>query len=81
MINKESIKKLNDHLRKGDQSKIAMLAGVSKPTVNRFLNGNDDCVSEETASRIIEKAAIVIKARKKLQEKNEKMIESATKSN
>lgn len=77
---KDSIKKLNAHLRAGDQAKIAKLMGISQPTVNRFLNGNEDCVSEETASKIIEKAAIVIKDRKKRNAKIEKLIESATKT-
>ncbi len=75
MINKDLIKKLNAALKRGDQRKIARLAGISKPTVNRFLNGNADCVSEETADLIIDKVGILIKERSKRNAANERKIE------
>lgn len=70
------IKKLNNSLKHGDQAQIAKLAGISSAHVNRFLNGNEDCVSEETITKILTAAATVIKNRGKLKKKNDKLFKS-----
>lgn len=75
-MEKADIKKLNDSLKHGEQAKIAIIAGVSKPHVNRFLNGNEDSVSEETITKILKAAATVIKNRSKQQKKNEDLLKS-----
>ena len=76
MIDREKIQKLNASLRKGDQKEIARLSGISALTVNRFLNGNEDCVSDETASLIVSNAAKIIKKRSDLKKASEKLIDS-----
>ena len=76
MITKNKLFKLNKSLKKGDQKAIAELSGISSATVNRFLNGKDDCVSDETASLIILNASEIIKKRNKLKSANEKIINS-----
>ena len=68
------IQKLNQALKKGDQKEIAEKAGLSKMTINRFLNGEDWCVSAETASKIIDAAGEIIKDRKKLVSDNLKKL-------
>lgn len=73
------IQKLNQALKKGDQVTIAKKAGVSKMTVNRFLNGEDYCVSAETSSKIIDAAGEVIKDRKKLVSENLKKLNKINK--
>jgi len=75
-MEKAEIKKLNDLLKRGDQSQIANLAGISKPHVNRFFNGNDHKVSEDNETKILKAAATVIKNREKLQKKNSELINS-----
>lgn len=75
-MNKEKILKLNKSLRKGDQKAIAELSGISAVTVNRFLNGNEDSVSDESAALIIEFAVKVIKQRSKLKKASDKLIDS-----
>lgn len=79
MISKEDILTLNESLKKGDQKAIANASGLSVPTVNRFLNGNEECVSDESAALIIEAAAAVIKKRNKLNAASEKLIKSIRK--
>jgi ABC-type phosphate/phosphonate transport system ATPase subunit len=74
MLQRESIKKINVALRHGDQARIADMSGISKVTVNRFFNGNEDCISDEKAAIIIEKAAIIIKERSKTRSKSEKKL-------
>ncbi len=76
MISKNSINKLNKSLKRGDQKAIAEDSGLSIVTVNRFLNGNDDCVSDESAALIIKSAAKIIKTRSKLKTATEKLINS-----
>lgn len=76
MIDKERILKLNKSLKKGDQKAIAELSGISSVTVNRFLNGNEDCVSDETAALIVEHAVKVVKDRSQLNKGSEKLIDS-----
>lgn len=76
MITKEDIKKLNGHLKKGDQKSIAELSGISALTVNRFFNGNEDCVSDDTASQIIINASKIINNRNKMNRKAKKLIDS-----
>ena len=75
-MTKQDIQKLNSHLKKGDQKAISELSGISTVTVNRFLNGNEDCVSDETAAVIIEKAAKIIKERNRLNKASQKLINS-----
>ena len=75
-MTKADIKKLNSSLKRGDQVKIAADCGVSKITINRFFNGNEDCVSDETAAKIIRSTTKIIKERNKLKEKSEQLINS-----
>lgn len=81
MTNSDLIKKINDNLISGDQVKLAKLTGLTAPTINRFLKGQENSVSDETASKIIKKAALLIARRRKLQAKNVELIETATKNN
>ena len=76
MITKKKLFKLNESLRKGDQKEIARLSGISTVTINRFLNGSEFFVSDETAAKIIEHAANIIKQRNKLKAASEKIINS-----
>lgn len=76
MIDKQKILKLNKSLKKGDQKTIAELSGISTITVNRFLNGNEDSVSDESAALIIESAVKIIKQRSKLAKASGKLIDS-----
>ena len=76
MITAKQVLKLNEKLRKGDQKVIAKLSNISAVTVNRFLNGNTDCVSDETASLIIINASKIINKRNKLKAASEKLINS-----
>jgi hypothetical protein len=81
MISKKLIEKLKDTLGRGDQARIAKLAGLSKVTVHRFMKGINSDVSDESAAKIIKTAAIVVRDRKKLRAKNVKLMESVTKTN
>jgi len=76
MIDKQKILKLNKSLKKGDQKAIAELSGISTITVNRFLNGNEDSVSDESAALIVESAVKIIKQRSKLAKASGKLIDS-----
>lgn len=76
MIDKQKILKLNKSLKQGDQKAIAELSGISAITVNRFLNGNEDMVSDESAALIIESAVKIIKQRSKLAKASGKLIDS-----
>lgn len=76
MIDKQKILKLNKSLKKGDQKAIAELSGISALTVNRFFNGNEDSVSDESAALIIESATKIIKQRSKMIKASEKLIDS-----
>lgn len=75
-MTKQDIQKLNSHLKKGDQKAISEASGISTVTVNRFLNGNEDCVSDETAAVIISAAAKIIKERNRLNKASQKLINS-----
>jgi predicted transcriptional regulator len=74
MIDTETILRLNAALRYGDHSKIAGMVGVSKTTVNRFLNGIGGYVNDEKANLIIEKATEIIQERKKKTAASQKKI-------
>lgn len=76
MITKEDIKKLKDSLKRGDQKAIAELSGISQMQIGNFFNGNDDLVSDETASVIIINAAKIIKQRSKLKATSERILKS-----
>lgn len=76
MIDKQKILKLNQSLKKGDQKTISELSGVAPITINRFFNGNEDSVSDETAALIIKSATGIIKERSKLKKASEKLIDS-----
>jgi len=75
-MTKQDIEKLNAHLKKGDQKAIAELTGLSKITVNKFFNGNDDNITDENISLIVNSASILIKKRKRLKAASEKIINS-----
>lgn len=76
MIDKEKILKLNKSLKRGDQKTIAKLSGISTVTINRFLNGNEDVVSDKSAALIVEHAVKIIKERSKLTKASDKLIDS-----
>ena len=68
------IQKLKQSLKKGDQKEIATMAGVTQMTVNRFLNGQEYAVSDQTAVKILDAAAEVIREnKKKASQKNTKL--------
>lgn len=73
------IQKLNQALKKGDQKEIAKNASISRMTVNRFLNGEDWCVSVETAAKIIDEAGKIIASRNKLAQANKSKLGKITK--
>ncbi|MGV8136524.1 MAG: hypothetical protein AB2L20_15050 [Mangrovibacterium sp.] len=79
MVDKDSIRKLNACLRRGDHAEISRRSGISIASVNRFLNGKDNVVSEENGGIIIETAAILLKDRSKRNAAAEKKIELITK--
>jgi len=79
MIDKVSIRKLNACLRRGDQSEISRRSGISKATVNRFLNCQDYACSDESGELIIETTMALIKDRNKRAAAAAKKIEAITK--
>ena len=76
MISKKEIQKINDSLRKGDKKEIEKLCGLSAMTLNKFFCGNEDLVSDESALKIVEAAAIVIKQRNAVKKATNKIINS-----
>lgn len=76
MITKEEIKKLKDNLRRGDQKAIKELTGLSLMQIGNFFNGNEDLVSDESAAKIINGAAKVIKKRNALKANSERILNS-----
>lgn len=76
MISKKEIQKINDSLRKGDKKEIEKLSGLSSMTLNKFFCGNEDLVSDESALKIVEAAAIVIKQRNSLKKATNKIAKS-----
>lgn len=79
MTTKDSIKKLNAALRHGDMKAIAVLAEFTTVTVSKFFNGEDDLISDEAQSIIIEATRKVIKARKDLKKSNQRNIDKIIK--
>lgn len=76
MISKKEIQKITDSLKKGDKKKIEELSGLSQMTINKFFCGNEDLVSDESALKIVEAAASVIKERNKVKKATNKIIQS-----
>lgn len=74
MTNKETIDRTNKELGYGDKSKIARLAGIHKLSVNRFFNGKEAELKEETQSKIMDAALQLIMERLKREKAQSKKI-------
>ncbi|MFZ4705478.1 MAG: hypothetical protein ACOYMF_05665 [Bacteroidales bacterium] len=65
MTNRETIEKVNKELRYGDKSEIAQMTSLSKHTVNRFFNGKEADLVEDTHVKIMNAALMLIEGRQK----------------
>jgi DNA-binding LacI/PurR family transcriptional regulator len=63
MANRETIEKVNSELQRGDKSIITQSTGLSKLTINRFFNGKEDRLIEDTHTRIMNAALKLIEDR------------------
>ena len=76
MANRETIKKVNNELRYGDKRVLASRTGLSVLTVNRFFNGKENELIEDTHTKIMTAALEIIEER----QKREKALEKKTNS-
>lgn len=74
MANRDIIERLNKEMRYGDKMEIARRTGLHKLSVNRFFNGKEDEMTEDTQSKIMTAALEIIEER----QKREKAIEKKT---
>ena len=65
MANKETIEKVNKKLRYGDKAEIAQRTGLSKYSVNRFFNGKEEELIEDTHNKIMGAALDILVERQK----------------
>jgi len=65
MANREIIERLNNEMRYGDKMEIARRTGLHKLSVNRFFNGKEDEMIEDTQSKIMTAALSIIEERQK----------------
>lgn len=63
MANREIIEKVNKELRYGDKAEIAQMTKLSKFTVNRFFNGKEQELVEDTHVKIMNAALLLIEER------------------
>jgi len=63
MANREIIEKVNNELRYGDKAEIAQMTNLSKHTVNRFFNGKEGELVEDTHVKIMNAALNLIEER------------------
>jgi len=75
-MEKKDIEKLNAHLKKGDQKAICELTGLSNVTVNKFFNGNEDNLTDDSITKIVVAAKKVIDKRSQLNKANARLINS-----
>ena len=64
MTNREKIQKVNQELRYGDKKEIAKMTSLSNLTVNRFFNGKEEELIEDTHSKIMNAALTLIHQRR-----------------
>lgn len=65
MTSKETIEKVNKELRYGDKRNIARRTGLSKYSINRFFNGKEEELIDDTHNKIMDAALCIIDERQK----------------
>lgn len=78
MIERHLIEKVKKQMRTGDFQNTALRAGLSKVTINRFFNGDETALAEDTHTRIMDAVLDILAERqlkvKALEKKTNKIL-------